>query len=92
MKIVLQEDGNVLSEAIKPIKGAAQKVMDAKDTVVGYFISDKPAEKIAPAKSTFFSIRNQIEKFIIDNLWDKVFRVKQRFHHHLHLRHQHCHR
>lgn len=69
MKVVLQEEGNVVSEATKPIKGAAQKVIDAKDTVVGYFSSDKSAEKPAPAKSMFFTIRNPIEKLILNNLW-----------------------
>lgn len=62
LKVVLQEEGNVVSEATKPIKVAAQKVIDAKDTVVGFFSSEKSAQKPAPAKSMFFSIRNHIEK------------------------------
>lgn len=54
LKIFLQEEGNAVSEASKSIKGATQKVIGVKDSIVGYFGDDKstkPAEKSAPAKS-----------------------------------------
>lgn len=55
LKILLQEEGNAVSEATKSIQGATQKVIGVKDSIVGYFGDDKsakPAEKAAPAKST----------------------------------------
>lgn len=52
LKILLQEDGNAISEASKSISSATQKVVDVKDSIVGYFGDDKkPAEKSAPNKS-----------------------------------------
>lgn len=51
LKVVLQEEGNVVSEVAKPIKSAAQKVVDVKDSVVGYFSDEKPATKTASVKS-----------------------------------------
>lgn len=55
LKILLQEEGNAISEASKSIQGATQKVIGVKDSIVGYFGDDKsakPVEKPAPAKST----------------------------------------
>lgn len=54
LKILLQEEGNAVSEASKSIHGATQKVIGVKDSIVGYFGDDKsaePADKPAPAKS-----------------------------------------
>lgn len=54
LKILLQEEGNAISEASKSIQGATQKVVGVKDSIVGYFGDDKSAksaEKPAPAKS-----------------------------------------
>lgn len=54
LKILLQEEGNAVSEASKSIQGATQKVIGVKDSIVGYFGEEKPAkptEKPAPAKS-----------------------------------------
>lgn len=49
LKVLLQEEGNAVSQATKSINNATQKVIDAKDTVVGFFGSDKPAPAPAPA-------------------------------------------
>lgn len=64
LKIFLQEEGNVVSEASKSISNATQKVIGVKDSIVGYFGDDKPskpAEKAppataAPSKSTANSL------------------------------------
>lgn len=51
LKVLLQEEGNALSEAKKSIDSAAQKVIDAKDSVAGFFGADtKHDETPAPAK------------------------------------------
>ncbi|XP_055313310.1 MICOS complex subunit Mic60 isoform X1 [Sitodiplosis mosellana] len=55
LKILLQEEGNAVSEASKSIQGATQKVIGVKDSIVGYFGDDKsakPADKPAPVKSS----------------------------------------
>lgn len=55
LKIFLQEEGNVVSEASKSISNATQKVIGVKDSIVGYFGDDKPskpAEKSPPATAT----------------------------------------
>lgn len=60
LKVLLQEEGNAVSEATKSINNATQKVIDVKDSIVGYFgdeKSAKPAEKAAPVKSMFRSIQ-----------------------------------
>lgn len=56
LKVLLQEEGNAVSEATKSINNATQKVIDVKDSIVGYFgdeKSAKPAEKAASVKSMF---------------------------------------
>lgn len=54
LKILLQEEGNAVSEAKKSIDSATQKVLDAKDTVAGYFGAEpKHEEKAAPAKGVY---------------------------------------
>lgn len=56
LKVLLQEEGNAVSEATKSINNATQKVIDVKDSIVGYFgdeKSAKPAEKAVPVKSMF---------------------------------------
>lgn len=75
LKILLQEDGNAVSEATKTISGATQKVIGAKDTVVGYFSGDKStksAEKPAPLKSAYFI---EIQHFKLNSLMGKLFSV-----------------
>lgn len=55
LKVLLQEEGNAVSEATKSINNATQKVIDVKDSIVGYFGDEKPAkpaEKAAPVKSS----------------------------------------
>lgn len=55
LKVLLQEEGNAVSEASKSINNATQKVIDVKDSIVGYFGDDKsakPAEKAAPVRSS----------------------------------------
>lgn len=55
LKIFLQEEGNVVSEASKSISNATQKVIGVKDSIVGYFGDDKPskpAEKAPPTAAT----------------------------------------
>ncbi|XP_031616740.1 MICOS complex subunit Mic60 isoform X2 [Contarinia nasturtii] len=59
LKILLQEEGNVVSEASKSIQNATQKVVGVKDSIVGYFGDDKTAkqtEKPAPVKSSSSSL------------------------------------
>lgn len=57
LKVLLQEDGNALQEATKSISGATQKVVDVKDTVVGYFGGSKEEEKPVPSKrKKFFNL------------------------------------
>lgn len=56
LKILLQEEGNAVSEASKSINNATQKVIGVKDSIVGYFGDDKsakPTEKAASVKSVF---------------------------------------
>lgn len=55
LKVLLQEEGNAVSQATKSISNATQKVVDAKDTVVGFFGGEKPAPApaSAPAKSKY---------------------------------------
>lgn len=54
LKVLLQEEGNAVSEATKSINNATQKVVNAKDTVIGFFGADKPAP--APASAPYKSI------------------------------------
>lgn len=53
LKVLLQEEGNALSEATKSINNATQKVVNVKDSIVGYFDNDKSTSKstTTPAKS-----------------------------------------
>lgn len=54
LKVLLQEEGNALSEATKSINNATQKVVNVKDSMVGYFDNDKSTSKsttTTPAKS-----------------------------------------
>lgn len=51
LKVVLQEDGNIVSEASKTINQATQKVVGVKDTVTGYFSGSKSAEEEKPVPS-----------------------------------------
>lgn len=70
LKILLQEDGNAISEASKSISSATQKVVDVKDSIVGYFGDDKkPAEKSAPSKSIAYI-------FLFVNFWI-VFEINE---------------
>lgn len=55
LKVLLREEGNAVSEVKKSIDSATQKVIDAKDTVAGYFGTEtKHDEKPAPAKGIPF--------------------------------------
>lgn len=63
LKILLQEEGNAVSQATKSISNASQKVIDVKDSIVGYFGDDKPAEKPAPSKSIAI-LQLQLSSFI----------------------------
>lgn len=77
LKIFLQEEGNVVSEASKSISNATHKVIGVKDSIVGYFGDDKPSSKPAekappttatPSKSTeylFFDLSNWMTLFIV---------------------------
>lgn len=44
LKVVLQEEGNAVSQVVKSVGNASQKVVDLKDTVVGFF-GGESAEK-----------------------------------------------
>lgn len=57
LKVLLQEEGNAVSEAKKSIDTATQKVIDAKDTVAGFFGAE---EKPTPPKGTCHSVRIRI--------------------------------
>lgn len=50
LKVLLQEEGNALSEAKKSIDSATEKVIGAKDTVASYFGSETKHEEPAPSK------------------------------------------
>lgn len=52
LKIFLQEEGNVVSEASKSISNATQKVIGVKDSIVGYFGDDKPSKSAEKAPTT----------------------------------------
>lgn len=57
LKVLLQEEGNAVSEVKKSIDSATQKVVDAKDTVASYFGSEtKHDEKPAPVKGNRHSV------------------------------------
>lgn len=45
LKVLLQEEGNAFSVAKKSIDSATDKVIGAKDTVVGYFGSETKQEE-----------------------------------------------
>lgn len=52
LKILLQEEGNAISEATKSISNATQTVVGVKDSIVGYFGDDKKsADRPVPSKS-----------------------------------------
>lgn len=53
LKVLLQEEGNALDEASKSISNATKKVVEAKDTIVGYFGGSSPSEKPAEPKGIF---------------------------------------
>lgn len=82
LKVLLQEEGNAVSEASKSIQGATQKVIGVKDSIVGYFGDDKPAksaEKPAPAKSMPHAYTQCVSKCftwkcyqLIYELWNKI--------------------
>lgn len=50
LKVLLQEEGNALSEAKKSIDSATEKVIGAKDSVTSYFVSETKHEEPAPSK------------------------------------------
>lgn len=60
LKVVLQEEGNAVSQVVKSVSNASQQVVDLKDTVVGFFggeSAEKPKSGSSlptqfPAKST----------------------------------------
>lgn len=51
LKVVLQEEGNAVSEATKSISNASQKVVGLKDTVVGFFGGETEEKLKAPKPS-----------------------------------------
>lgn len=60
LKVLLQEEGNAVSQAKKSIDSATQKVIDAKDNVAGYFAAEsKHEEKPTPAKGIEFEAETQ---------------------------------
>lgn len=62
LKVLLQEEGNAVSQAKKSIDSATQKVIDAKDTVAGYFGAEtKPEERPAPAKGMVYFTHSQLD-------------------------------
>lgn len=70
LKVLLQEDGNAVSEASKSIKNATQKVIHVKDTVFGYFGNEKakpaPAAPTSTSKSNFPPLHRRSHELITE--------------------------
>lgn len=64
LKILLQEEGNAVSEASKTVSNATQSVVSFKDSVVGYFSGEKSAETPIQAPVTG-SVFNHSKIFLI---------------------------